>query len=371
MKTVILSALLAALLFPLNAAALQYYTFYAECNLGLIDHSANTSTPVGSLGNWSVEAMAYGPDGFLYATVEEGCWVHGNANILAIIDPETLTVFPIGNIGFDDVDALSFSPSGELFAVSMASYALITIDPVSGGGTLVGSLTGIPGTFLGAIAFRRDGILYGIDMADADGGPSSLYTIDTDSGAAILVGPLGFDSVEGMTLNTGGFGSLMALANAMEGDQPAMLIRIDHTTGQGIFSRFMPLPLPDHSGARDALAALPAIEIPIDIKPGSWPNSLNLRKNGVIPVAVLSTEDFDAITIRTRVARFGPAGAALVHNAPHYEDVNGDGIMDLLMHFNSDETGIECGDEYAELRSSNEVGLSVVGIDLIKTVGCK
>ena len=134
MKTVLLSALLAALLFPLNAAALQYYTFYAECNLGLIDHFTNTSTPVGSLGEWSVEAMDYGPDGLLYATVEAGCWVHGNADTLAVIDPETLTVYPIGPIGFDDVDALAFSPSGELFAVSMASFALITIDPATGTG---------------------------------------------------------------------------------------------------------------------------------------------------------------------------------------------------------------------------------------------
>jgi len=370
MKTALLSALF-TLLIPLNAAALQYYTFYAECNLGLIDHFTSTSTEVGSLEEWSVEAMDYGPDGFLYASVQAGCWVHGNADTLAIIDPETLTVFPIGSIGFDDVDALAFSPSGELFAVSMAFEALIRIDPATGAGSMVGPLTGLVGTFLGAIAFRRDGILYGIDMEDSNGGPSNLYTIDTGSGAATLVGPLGFDSVEGMTLNTGGFGSLMALANSMEGDQPAKLIRIDHTTGQGIFSRFMPLPLPDYPGARDALVALPAIEIPIDIKPGSWPNSINLRNNGVIPVAILSTEDFDATTIRTRVARFGPAGAALVHNAPHYEDVNLDGIVDLLMHFNSDETGIECGAESAELRSSNELGLSVKGSDLIRTVGCK
>ncbi|MHC5112527.1 MAG: NHL repeat-containing protein [Planctomycetota bacterium] len=369
MKTVLLSALF-ALLLPLNAAALQFFTFYAECNLGLIDTFTETSTEVGSLGEWGVEAMDYGPDGLLYATVEEECRVHGVADTLAIIDPETLTVYPIGPIGFYDVDALAFSPSGELFAVSMTSSALIRIDPGTGEGYWVGPLTGLEGNFLGAIAFRRDGILYGIDMAEAGGGPSKLYTIDTDTGAASLVGPLGFDSVEGMTLNTGGFGSLMALANSMEADQIAQLIRIDHTTGEGIFVRDMPLPLPDYEGQRDALVALPAIEIPIDVKPWSWPNSVNVRKNGVIPVAVLSTEAFDATTIRTRVAHFGPAGARIVHDAAHYEDVNLDGYLDLLMHFNSDETGIECGDEFAELRSSNEVGLSVVGTDQVRTVGC-
>ena len=86
-------------------------------------------------------------------------------------------------------------------------------------------MTGLEGNFLGAIAFRDDGILYGIDMADAGGGPSKLYTIDTASGAASLVGPLGFDSVEGMTRNTSGFNSLMALAYSMEENQFAQLIR--------------------------------------------------------------------------------------------------------------------------------------------------
>lgn len=359
------------MLCPLNAAAVQLYTIYADCNMGLIDTFTDASTPVGNLGTWGVEAMDYGPDGLLYAAVEDSCRMHGHADTLAIIDPETSTVSPIGYIGFEDVDALAFSPWGELFAVSMASYELITIDPFTGVGTAVGPLTGLPGTFLGAIAFRRDGTLYGIDMATADGGPSNLWTIDTASGAVTFVGPLGFESVEGMTLNTGGFQSLLALANSMEADQPAKLIRIDHTTGQGIFIEFMPLPLPAYPGQRDALAALPAIEILIDIKPGSFPNSINLRNAGVIAVAIPSTADFDATEIRTRVARFGPAGAALVHNSPHYEDVNSDGLLDLLMHFNTDETGIECGAEWAELRSSNELGLSVKGSDLIKTVGCE
>lgn len=376
MKSFLL-AVIAALFFPLTASAVQLITFYAECNLGLIDTFGDRiSTPIGSLEEWNVEAMDYGPDGLLYATVQHGCLTHGSADTLAIIDPAALLVVPIGPInaygfGIGDVDALAFDPNGELFGVSMASYELITINPVTGAGTPVGPLTGLPGSFLGAIEFMPDGKLYGIDMLTADGGPSSLWEINRDTGAASLIGGLGFDSVEGMTLNTGGFSSLLALAKSMEGDEPAQLIRIDITTGQGIFIQDMPLPLPDYPGARDALVALPAIEMTIDIKPGSWPNSINLRNGGLITVAVLSTEDMDATTVRTRVARFGPAGAAIAHKSGHFEDVNLDGLMDLVMHFNVDQSGIECGAESAELRSSNEVGLSVRGADGVRTVACK
>ena len=35
-------------------------------------------------------------------------------------------------------------------------------------------------------------------------------------------------------------------------------------------------------------------EVEIDIKPGSWPNAINPGSNGVIPVAILSSPEFDA-----------------------------------------------------------------------------
>lgn len=367
-RLLLLSALLLALITPLNASAIQLLTFYAECSLGLIDTQTNTSTEIGSLEEWSVEAMDYGPDGLLYATVENGCWVHGNADTLATIDPGSLTVSPIGPIGFDDVDALAFSPDGKLFAVSIASYELIMIDPSNGAGTPIGQLSDLPGTFLGAIDFGPDGTLYGIDMLGAGGGPSLLWTIDPTTAAATLVGPIGFDSVEGVTVGTGPFRALLALAKSMEPDEPALLVRVDEYTGASWVVQEMPLPLPDYPGQRDALVALPAIEVEIDIKPGSWPNSINLRQSGVISVAVLSTEGFDAPLLGR--GRFGPALAPIIHNAGHIEDVNLDGIDDLVLHFYAGESGIECGDESAELRATNEYGQTVVGEDAIRTLGC-
>ena len=312
--------------------------------------------------------MDYGPDGLLYATVEYGCWVHGNAHTLATIDPHTLTVYPIGPIGFDNVDALAFSPSGGLFAVSIASNELITIDPSTGAGFAVGPLNDLPGTFLGAIDFWPDGTLFGIDMWDAGGGPSHLWIIDPATAEAAFVGPLGFDSVEGMTVGTGPRRSIIALAKSMEPDEPAELIWVNPYTGQGNFIQYMPLPLPAYPGQRDALVALPAIEVEIDIKPGSWPNSINLRNSGVIAVAVLSTEDFDAPLLGR--GRFGPGRAPIVHNAGHIEDVNLDGFDDLVLHFNVADSEIECGDESAELRATNEFGQAVVGLDAIRTLGC-
>ena len=41
-------------------------------------------------------------------------------------------------------------------------------------------------------------------------------------------------------------------------------------------------------------------------KPGSYPNSIDLISKGVIPVAILTTEDFDATTVDFLSVKFGP-----------------------------------------------------------------
>jgi hypothetical protein len=73
----------------------------------------------------------------------------------------------------------------------------------------------------------------------------------------------------------------------------------------------------------------------------------------------------------TRRGRFGPAGATIVHNSAHIEDVDLDGDLDLVMHFETGDTGIECGDESADLRTVNEIGQALVGTGAVRTLGCK
>jgi hypothetical protein len=78
--------------------------------------------------------------------------------------------------------------------------------------------------------------------------------------------------------------------------------------------------------------------VTIDIKPGSDPNSINLKDQGVLPVAILgssvdvSTIDLGTITLGgTIVTSRGPAKAPKL--AVSFEDVDGDGSMDLIAFF--------------------------------------
>jgi hypothetical protein len=94
----------------------------------------------------------------------------------------------------------------------------------------------------------------------------------------------------------------------------------------------------------------------LDIKPGSYPNSINTKSKGVISVALLGTDTFDVTTVDVTTLRFGPSDALPAHNltdaevyAEHLQDVNYDGYIDLVSHYRTKQTGIAVGQILAEL----------------------
>lgn len=113
------------------------------------------------------------------------------------------------------------------------------------------------------------------------------------------------------------------------------------------------------------------INIDIDIKPGSFPNSINPRNRGVIPVAILTTATFDAATVDPTTVFFGKTGTEAAPVQSALEDVDGDVDTDLILHFNTQDTGIMCGDTSASLTGETFDGQAIEGSDSIKTAGCK
>jgi len=96
------------------------------------------------------------------------------------------------------------------------------------------------------------------------------------------------------------------------------------------------------------LAPLP-IPVYVDIKPGGWPNPINVGSKGVFPVAICGTEDFDVMTIDPATVEIyiEGIGEGVCPIRWSYEDVatpytgtpggghalGGDGYLDLVFHF--------------------------------------
>jgi hypothetical protein len=111
--------------------------------------------------------------------------------------------------------------------------------------------------------------------------------------------------------------------------------------------------------------------VEIDIKPGSETNAINPGSRGTVPVAVLSAADFDATTIDPATtildgARLRPRGRAVPMAS--VEDVNGDGLDDLVLHFETEELDLTSSDVLVEFTARTFAGRVTVGFDSIRIV---
>lgn len=123
-----------------------------------------------------------------------------------------------------------------------------------------------------------------------------------------------------------------------------------------------------------ATAAPPVVEVEIDIKPGSDPNSINCNnENGVITVAILTTEDFDATTVDHTTVSFEGASETHVDKKSgeprrHEEDVDDDGDIDLVFHFRLGDTDLTCDSTEGTLTGETYGGQPIQGTDTVNIV---
>ena len=109
--------------------------------------------------------------------------------------------------------------------------------------------------------------------------------------------------------------------------------------------------------------------VQVDIKPGNSQNPINPRSRGKLTLAILTDMDFDSSTVDADSVRFGPAQAAPV--AYRLKDIDDDGDYDLVLRFNTEQTGIACGDTEASLTAQTLDAEQITGSDNVRTVGCK
>ncbi len=119
-----------------------------------------------------------------------------------------------------------------------------------------------------------------------------------------------------------------------------------------------------------AVTSAPApLAVTIDIKPDSAENSVNPVNRGKIPVAILSAGRFTAPdVVKSDTLTFGRLGTERSLAFCQSEDVNGDGQLDLMCHFNTQQAAFQDGDTKGTLKGLTVSGRTLQGADSIRIV---
>jgi uncharacterized protein YegL len=114
------------------------------------------------------------------------------------------------------------------------------------------------------------------------------------------------------------------------------------------------------------------LDVAIDIKPGSFPNSYGADSKGNIPVALLGSASFDVSTVDESTLRFGECSTPLpddhiAHKKGHPQYVNGDAYGDVVYHFPFQDTNLDPADTQGCL-GGQAGGLDFLGTDSVNIV---
>jgi hypothetical protein len=254
-------------------------------------------------GTLSYAITAGDPDG-LFA-------IDSSGNITAIAplnheanDQHMLTVEVTDGRGVSDAAIVTINVN-DLNETPTAADATFAVDEDLPAGTAVGTVT--------ASDPDASGELFGTLTYEITGGdPSGLFAVD-NNGNITTTAPLDHDAADQHVLTVavtdgGGLSDVATVTinvNAVGGEEP--------------------------------------IAVEIDVQPISSVNIINVGLNGLIPIAVFTTEIFDAADVIVETVQF--AGAAATFDL--LADVDGDGDQDLLLFFRTGHTNLD--DVYRQL----------------------
>ncbi len=120
----------------------------------------------------------------------------------------------------------------------------------------------------------------------------------------------------------------------------------------------------------DNVKAIKSLNASVDVKPGSPRNTINVRSQGSIDVAILGSPTLSVSTIDWTSVRFGATGSEASIDGYALQDVNGDGLLDSLLRFRTAGTGLRCTSTTATLKGRLNVGTFFSGSDTVRVTGC-
>ena len=122
--------------------------------------------------------------------------------------------------------------------------------------------------------------------------------------------------------------------------------------------------------ASAAAAGDQTMKVLIDVKPGDTPTTLERNREGLVPVAILSTAEFDAITVDPGSVRIGPTGTEAEPVRSMQSDANQDKRTDLIVLVRVQDLKLSCVVNVIRLTGKTASGVAIEGSEAITVTGC-
>ena len=113
------------------------------------------------------------------------------------------------------------------------------------------------------------------------------------------------------------------------------------------------------------------IRVGIDVKPGDEPTTLEPKREGMVPIAILTAGKFDATTVNPETVQAGTTGTEASAFRSAVEDVDGDRDIDMLLLFRVQEMRLECSGKSVVLKGKTRDGRTIEGSEAVTMVGCR
>lgn len=278
---------------------------------------------------------------------------------VAVIDRHSNSV--VGGIGVGDTPVgIAITPDGNtVYVANRSTRQVRVIDTVTD--TVVDTINMPPGvgpsTSSTCIAVSSDGTRAYVTYSESD----NIAVIDIATNDVVDVVPASAGGLEEIELSPDGTTAYVAHCGAdavevVDTNTCAVADTIgvgDGPWGLAVMSRGSEvLRLYVSNGASNDVSVIelaPSVRsVSLDIKPGSCPNPLNLKSKGVLPVAILGSEDFDVNDVdaaSVRLADVAPIRSSPEDVAAPVADSNecdcseegADGFADLTLKFKTVE----------------------------------
>jgi len=118
------------------------------------------------------------------------------------------------------------------------------------------------------------------------------------------------------------------------------------------------------------VAAQQPLKVTIDVKPGDEKVTIEPEREGMVPILIVTTPQFDAATVDPETVRVGPEGTEAPIFRSMLEDVDRDGDIDRMLLVRVRDMRMKCGGKLIKVTGKTTQGRSFEGSDAVATEGC-